>query len=211
MPMGATMPPSAPKHGRSAALTLEREPKTNSRLISRPTMKKKMAMRPSLTHSCALRWRPSEAGPMWKCSQNPMKPPLIAEFARKSDSAVAPRSMMEPRPWSRSSWMSISLHFFSRTSPSPSTTATDDGDDAGMTERLAELRPSATGARADAMVADARALLEDAFTEKTGAFAETRARATRVVFAAIAEAESPEIVIAAMFARIEGVSVLGVR
>lgn len=32
--------------------------------------------------------------------------------------------------------MSISLHFFSRTSPSPSTTATDDGDDAGMTERL---------------------------------------------------------------------------
>jgi hypothetical protein len=61
------------------------------------------------------------------------------------------------------------------------------------------------------MVADARALLEDAFTEKTGAFAETRARATRVVFAAIAEAESPEIVIAAMFARIEGVSVLGVR
>lgn len=76
---------------------------------------------------------------------------------------------------------------------------------------LAELRPSATGARADAMVADARALLEDAFTEKTGAFAETRARATRVVFAAIAEAESPEIIIAAMFARIEGVSVLGVR
>ena len=71
--MGAIMPPSAPKHGSSAALTSLRDPNANSRLISSPTLKKKMAISPSLTHSCALRKSPKDLGPRWKCSQNPMK------------------------------------------------------------------------------------------------------------------------------------------
>ena len=96
--MGKIMPPRAPTQD-SAARKLESEPYTNSRLISRPTLKKS-AIRPSLTHSCALRWRPSALGPMWKCSQKPMKPPLNMEFASISDAAVAARRRMEPKPLS---------------------------------------------------------------------------------------------------------------
>jgi hypothetical protein len=46
---GRIAPPSAAKTGSAAALRSRNSPVTNSRLISSPTTKKKMAMRPSLT------------------------------------------------------------------------------------------------------------------------------------------------------------------
>ena len=48
-PMGTSIPPSAPMHGNAACCRLRSEPCTNSRLISSPTAKKKIAINPSLT------------------------------------------------------------------------------------------------------------------------------------------------------------------
>ena len=137
-PMGASMPPSAPTHGSSAARKLLSEPNTNSRLISRPTLKKKSAMRPSLTHSCALRCRPSDAGPMWKCSQNPMNPPDIALFASIKDTAVAARSRTDPRPLSSATCTSKSRLYHGVGAGSMKSTAFTLGageEDATETER----------------------------------------------------------------------------
>ena len=46
------MPPTAAMAGMAARRGSRSSPSTSSRLISRPTTKKKMAISPSLTHSC---------------------------------------------------------------------------------------------------------------------------------------------------------------
>ena len=46
------MPPIAAITGKVACLTVERCPNTSSRLISRPTTKKKTTIKPSLTQCC---------------------------------------------------------------------------------------------------------------------------------------------------------------
>ena len=133
-PIGASIPPSAPTHGNSAARKLESDPYTNSRLISNPTLKKKRAIKPSLTHSCALRCRPIELGPKWKCSQNPMKPPDRALFASINEAAVAASRSTEPNPLSSATCTSKSRLYHGVGVGSMKSTELTFGDDAECTE-----------------------------------------------------------------------------
>ena len=59
-PAGASMPPSAPSTGRAALRGSRSSPCTISRLISRPTTKKKIVINPSLIQnssgSCRANW-----------------------------------------------------------------------------------------------------------------------------------------------------------
>mmetsp|Transcript_34387 Transcript_34387/g.102148 ORF Transcript_34387/g.102148 Transcript_34387/m.102148 type:complete len:234 (+) Transcript_34387:850-1551(+) len=62
--IGSTMPPSAAMQGRSACLNDFRDPSVSSLLSSRPTLKKKKVIRPSLIHARTVRaWWPM-CGPM---------------------------------------------------------------------------------------------------------------------------------------------------
>ena len=54
---GMIMPPSAPATGRMAFCTVDRCPDTISRLISRPTEKKKIIISPSFTNFSTLKCR----------------------------------------------------------------------------------------------------------------------------------------------------------
>ncbi len=56
------MPPSAAMIGRDARLMLESSPSTSSRLISRPTTKKKNVISKSLTQCWTLSSTPSRPG-----------------------------------------------------------------------------------------------------------------------------------------------------
>jgi hypothetical protein len=56
------MPPTAAMTGRSTCANEESSPRSSSRLISRPTRKKKIAIRPSLIHSSS--GFSSASGPM---------------------------------------------------------------------------------------------------------------------------------------------------
>ena len=53
MSAGTTMPPTAAATGMMVRLGVDNPPTSSSRLISRPTRKKKMAMSPSLIHRMA--------------------------------------------------------------------------------------------------------------------------------------------------------------
>ncbi len=63
---GTAMPQRAAITGRAAALASRRSPATSSRLSSMPATKKKIASRPSAAQCWSERFRPREAGPMWK-------------------------------------------------------------------------------------------------------------------------------------------------
>ena len=59
---GRTIPPIAAKRGSRAAARVDSSPTVSSRFTSRPTTKKKIAMRPSLTRwrrSSEKRWSPT--------------------------------------------------------------------------------------------------------------------------------------------------------
>ena len=84
-------------------------PSRISCLISSPTMKKKMAMRPSFTQPCGDSACPATNGPTG-LDQNFTPPALVpAVLASVSEMAVATRSATLPKPFSCSS-CSFSIH-----------------------------------------------------------------------------------------------------
>ena len=95
------MPPTAPMHGNKAFFKLDKLPCTNSRFISRPTVKKNNAIRPSLTQWCRDIDRFKAEGPMFLCNIALYKGDKLAEFARKSAIAVAQIKIIEPKPCSK--------------------------------------------------------------------------------------------------------------
>ena len=97
IPIGTIIPPSAPMHGNAACFKLRSDPCTNSRLISNPTAKKKIAINPSLTQWCRDMCSANAEGPTCAC-QNDKYAPLHALFAKNSDTAVAPSKAMDPKP-----------------------------------------------------------------------------------------------------------------
>ena len=99
--MGVTMPPTAAMHGSSAFFTLESEPRRISCLISSPTTKKKMAIRPSFTQPRSERaWPATEKGRGVLQSASQLR--LVASMlVSESEMAVARRSatLPSPRSW----------------------------------------------------------------------------------------------------------------
>ena len=66
MPAGTATPPTAAAIGTAAVRKLRRSPETNSRLSSRPTMKKQIASRPSAAQAPKLSSRCQGSYPMRK-------------------------------------------------------------------------------------------------------------------------------------------------
>src|SRR3990172_8011836 len=96
MSAGKIMPPSAAIAGRAAALGSLSSPETSSRLISRPTTKKKMTMRASLTTSRidSSRWKPPTLNATWVLQNRSYVSPNGA-FAQ-TNAAAAARSRTIP-------------------------------------------------------------------------------------------------------------------
>mmetsp|Transcript_5636 Transcript_5636/g.14686 ORF Transcript_5636/g.14686 Transcript_5636/m.14686 type:complete len:216 (-) Transcript_5636:138-785(-) len=116
--IGVTMPPTAAMHGSTALRIDAREPRRISCLISRPTRKKKTAIRPSLIQPRTLRAWPAIAGPTGIC-QNASHAALVGpKLERPMDTAVASRSITLPRPIS-SRWLSCESQPGSAISPWP--------------------------------------------------------------------------------------------
>ena len=87
------MPPRAARQGSTALRSVASEPRRSSCLISRPTTKKKMAMRPSFTHARSESACDPMCGPMC-IDQKPSHAELVMpQLARLMERTVAPTRM----------------------------------------------------------------------------------------------------------------------
>src|SRR5690606_16482497 len=97
MAAGMMAPPNALRIGSAAWRGVESPPLTTSRLISRPTRRKKIAMRPSLIHKAAeyFNWTALVSNPSDRFKRDSKAGPA-GEFARASDRRTHRKSIIPP-------------------------------------------------------------------------------------------------------------------
>src|SRR5690606_1524136 len=107
MPAGIIAPPTAHKIGRAAWRGVAKAPPTTSRLISKPTSRKKIAIRPSLIHKASgyKRWIESVSNPKGRLSKASKDGPQ-GELAMTNEITTKKKRTIPPKEGDPSNFLS---------------------------------------------------------------------------------------------------------
>src|SRR5690554_3414706 len=116
MPAGMTAPPIAHNIGRAACRGVANAPPTTSRLISKPTSRKKMAIRPSLIHRARgyKRWIDSVSNPRGRLSNASKDGPkgelaMTNEITTKKKRTIPPKEGEPSNFWSKTFMSALNI------------------------------------------------------------------------------------------------------